>query len=65
MGLLRALKALGLTILNFCYRSRGDRGSISVLITVIGERMLLIFVRYWWMYIFELLLLGKVVSEVE
>lgn len=47
MGLLRALKALGLTILNFCYRSRGDRGSVSVLMIVTGERMLLTFVRLW------------------
>lgn len=43
MGLLRALKALGLTILNFCYRSRGDRGSTNVLMIIIGDNMLLVF----------------------
>lgn len=47
MGLLRALKALGLTILNFYYRSRGDSGSIIVLIIINGDRILLVFVKFW------------------
>lgn len=44
MGLLRALKAPGLSILNFCYKSRVDRGSISVLRIVVGDRIILFFV---------------------
>lgn len=44
MGLLRALKALGLVILNFYYRSRGDRGSTIVLMTIIGVNILLFFI---------------------
>lgn len=36
-----------------------------MLMIIVGASMLLFFVWSWWMYILELLLLGKVVSEVE
>ena len=61
-----ALKALGLSILNFCYnKSRGDSRGIIVVMIINGDKILLALLCVWWINILELLFVGNVVSEVE
>lgn len=59
------MKALGLYILNFYEISWGERGRVSVLITVSVGMMKLCLKLGWWDTILELLLVGNIVSEVE
>ena len=55
IGLCRALKVLGLSILNFYYsKSRGDSGRIIVLMIINGDKILLVFVCVWSYCLWEM-----------
>lgn len=63
---LRALKALGLYILNFYVISWEESGRVRVLNTVRVGRIKLCFgFWWWWEIILELLLVGNMVRDIE
>lgn len=59
------MKALGLYILNFYAMSWDESGKVRVLNTVSVGRIELYFRFGWWETIFELLLVGNMVRDIE
>lgn len=59
------MKALGLYILNFYVMSWGESGRVRVLSTVSVGKIKLYFRFGWWEIIFELLLVGNIVRDIE